>query len=196
MPFYATKLFARKAQTNAKGVQNTLFSLVEADLGSPVLDDVDRIVTTVSMKNGSYTIAAQPDVPRNITITHTAVSTVDTLGVITITGTDRNDDVLTEVITPLNGTIASGTKAFKSIVSVVGSAWSSVAGDDSIVVGVGGLIGLPDKLSLNRVLYGYLNASKEGTIPTLTISATVLSLNTVDFNTAWGGTAASVGYFK
>ncbi len=196
MPFFPVKLWARKAQTHAKSVFENLYSAVEVDLGSPVVDDPDRIVTTVSMQNGAYTIAAQPDVARNITVSHTAVSTVDTLGIITITGTDLNGDVISEAITPLNGTIAVGAKAFKTITSVIGSGWTAVAGADSIVVGVGSLVGLPDKLSAAKCLWAILNGSREGTLPTFTVSATVLALNTVDFNSAWGGTAASVIYLR
>ena len=197
MPWYPVKLLSsRLAATNAKGVTEYLLSPVEVDLGSPVVDDADRIVTTTSMKNGSYTIAAQPDVPRNITVTHTAVSTADTLGIITIIVKDRNDDVITEAITPLNGTIASGAKAFKTITSVVGSGWVTAAGDDSIVVGVGGLVGLPDKLSLARVLWATLGGTREGTLPSFTVSSTVLSQNTIDFNSAWNSSAAKVVYLK
>jgi hypothetical protein len=150
--FKAIVKWQRKAQTEGAGVFADLYQVVRADLGSPVVDDVDRIVTTVSMANGAYTLAAQPDVPRNITITHTAVSTVDTLGTITITGTDIGGAVITEVITPLNGTIASGAKAFKTVISVVGAGWAVVAGADSITVGVGGLIGLPHKLAVATCL--------------------------------------------
>jgi hypothetical protein len=192
--FKAIVKWQRKAQTEGAGVFADLYQVVRADLGSPVVDDVDRIVTTVSMANGAYTLAAQPDVPRNITITHTAVSTVDTLGTITITGTDIGGAVITEVITPLNGTIASGAKAFKTVISVVGAGWAVVAGADSITVGVGGLIGLPHKLAVATHLYGVLNGTREGTLPTLTVSSTVLSQNTVDFSTAWGGTQAYLTY--
>lgn len=197
MPWYPIKLLLnRTASTNAKGVSEYVLNPVEVDLGSPLVDDTDRIVTTTSMKVGAYTIAAQPDVPRNITVSHTAVSTVDTLGTITITGTDRNDDVISEVITPLNGTIASGTKAFKTVTSVVGAGWVTAAGDDQIIVGMGGLIGLPDKLSLARVLWATLGGTREGTLPSFTVSATVLSTNTIDYNSAWNGTAAKVVYLK
>ena len=58
------------------------------DLGTPVVADVDRIVTSTDMKVGAYTIAAQPDVPRNITVTRTAGDTADTGGTITVVCTN------------------------------------------------------------------------------------------------------------
>lgn len=197
MGFFPVKFnWARKASTDVHAVYNTLYNIVETDLGSPVVDDIDRIVVSANMKVGAYTIAAQPDVPRNITVTHTAVGAADTLGTIVVVGTDRDGVALTETITPLSGTIASGAKAFKTITSVTGVGWVIGEGNDTIKVGVGGLIGLPDKLSVNRVLFGTFNGTREGTLPVFTISSTVLALNTVDFTSAWNGSASSVAYLR
>ena len=44
-------------------VVNHTYQVICCTLGSPVVDDVDRIVTDVHCKVGAYTIAAQPDVP-------------------------------------------------------------------------------------------------------------------------------------
>lgn len=113
-------------------------------LGAPVLADVDRIVVSVNMKVGAYTIAAQPDIPRNITLTHTqGGAEADTLGTVTITGTDILGQVITEVLTPSAGTTVSGAKAFKTVTSVVGAGWVTGATADTITVGVGDKIGLP-----------------------------------------------------
>ena len=112
-------------------------------LGAPVVADADRIVVSVNMKVGSYTIAAQPDVPRNVTLTHTAVGAADTLGTVIVTGTDVLGQVITEVLTPSSGAAVTGAKAFKTITSVVGAGWVIGEGNDTIVVGVGDKIGLP-----------------------------------------------------
>lgn len=98
----------------------------------------NRFVASTSMIVGAYTLAAttMPSAgARKITITHTAVSTVDTLGTITITGTNLAGQTQTEVITPLNGTTATGTKLFATVSAVVGAGWVAVAGADSVVVG-------------------------------------------------------------
>jgi hypothetical protein len=47
------------------------------------------------------------------------------------------------VITPLNGTVASGTKYFKTLTSITGSGWTAVAGADKITVGYGNLSAIP-----------------------------------------------------
>lgn len=120
-------------------------------LGTPIAADADRIVASVDMKVGEYTIAAQPDVPRIITCTRTVVDTADTPGTITITGTNADDEPITEVLTPgAHGVLVSGTLAFKTVESVVGSGWAidTVEGSkDTITVGVGAAIGLPIAIS-------------------------------------------------
>lgn len=99
----------------------------------------NRFVVSQSMLNGAYTLTGTLTMPtpgaRKVTVTHTAVSTVDTLGVITVTGTGLAGQTLTDVITPLNGTVATGTKSFATITSIVGSGWTAVAGADSVVIG-------------------------------------------------------------
>lgn len=154
-------------------------------LGTPALAVANAIVTTATMKVGAYTVAdSTPDgtIPRNITVTHTAVSTADTLGTIVVVGTDADDNALTETITPLNGTIASGTKAFKTVTSVTGAGWVTAAGADSIVVGFGTLVGLP------VVLPDATNTALTTLSTTVAASATTggtLATSTVD---ASGGT--------
>lgn len=113
-------------------------------LGAPVLADVDRYVTSVDMKVGSYTIAAQPDIPRNVTVTRTVVTSADTPGTITVTGTNIDDEVISEVIVPgAHGVTVAGTKAFKTIASIVGAGWVIATDEDTITVGCGTALGMP-----------------------------------------------------
>lgn len=194
MGFYPMKLaWEMKVQSDVPGVSPQLHAVVEFPLGSPVLDDVDLIVTSVNMKAGAYTIAAQPDVPRNITVTQTAVDAEDTNGTIVIVGTDIAGNVITETITPNAGVTVAGAKAFKTVTSVTGVGWIIGGGNDTITVGVGSLIGLPMTLTADALVFaGVLNGTREATLPVLTKSSTVLDLNTVDFTSAWAGTAATV----
>ena len=111
------------------------------NLGTPVVADVDRIVTTTNMIVGAYTVAAQPDVPRNITVTATAVGAADTMGTVTIAGTNYADEAITEELTPAAGSTVAGTKAFKTVTTVTGAGWVINEGNDTITVGVGTEIG-------------------------------------------------------
>lgn len=102
----------------------------------------NRIVASANMKVGTYTIANASPVWAGgalITVTHTAGATVDTLGTIAIVGKGLHGEALTETITPLNGTVATGTKYFRSVTSATGAGWAIdavEATNDTIVIGV------------------------------------------------------------
>ena len=101
--------------------------------------DVDKIVTTVSMKNGAYDIAAQPAIPARVSVTATAGATADTLGIVTFVGTNMLDEVISEVITPVAGSTVYGELYFKTVTTATGSGWviDAVEGtNDTITVGV------------------------------------------------------------
>ena len=197
MGFYPMKFsWEWRAQTEVPGTTAQVHTILEFALGSPVVDDVDRIVTSTDMKVGAYAIAAQPDVPRNITVTQTAGDTEDTNGTIVIVGTDIAGNEITETITPNAGETVAGAKAFKTVTSVTGVGWvidSAEKTKDTITVGVGSLIGLPYLLPADSLVFaGTLAGTREATLPTITKSTTVLSQNTVDFTSAWAGTAGIV----
>lgn len=139
-------------------------------LNAPIVATTNRIVTSVDMKVGAYTVAAQPDVPRNITVTVTAVGTADTMGTITVTGTNVNNETITEVLTPVAGSTVAGAKAFKTVSSVVGAGWAidAVEGTkDTVVVGVGAVIGLPFKILTGDCLLSILGTAI--VVPTVTV---------------------------
>jgi len=118
-------------------------------LGAPVLADVDKVVTTTDMKVGTYTIAAQPALPVNITVSVTTVDTADTLGTVDIVGTRLGRSV-TETITPVAGSAIAGAKIFDAITSITGVGWviDGVEGnEDTITIGVGSVAGLPFALA-------------------------------------------------
>lgn len=116
-------------------------------LGAPALASNTTIVTSTNMKVGAYTVAdTTPDgvIPRNITVTRTAVSTADTGGTVVIVGTDALDAAITETITVGgDGVTVAGVLAFKTVTTVTGAGWVIAAGNDTITVGYGTLVGLP-----------------------------------------------------
>ncbi len=124
--------------------------VVAFNLGKPAVEDDDNCVALEEMKNGAYTIAAQPDVPRNIVAEVEQDTAPDTKGKVVITGYDILGNKITEEITPgADSTAVPGNKAFASVESIIGSGWAaSNAGDeDSIKFGYGEKIGLPIALS-------------------------------------------------
>jgi hypothetical protein len=99
----------------------------------------NRFVTSTNMKVGTYTVANASPVWSGgclVTVTHTEVGGgVDTLGTITIAGTGLDGQGISEAIVPLNGTVATSTKVFRTVGSVTGAGWVIGTGNDTIVVG-------------------------------------------------------------
>jgi len=124
------------------GIMKEEFALVQRMRGVQTLlasADVDKVVTTANMKNGAYTIAAQPGVPSRISVSQTAGDTADTPGIVTVVGTNDLDQDISEVITPEAGTVVYGELYFKTVTSATGSGWAideAEATNDTITIGV------------------------------------------------------------
>jgi len=179
-----TSVTATATQINKAGTKaNSTCRLY--NLGAPALADDDLIVVSTNMKVGSYTVAAQPDIPRNITVTATAGATADTLGNVTISGTNYDDEEISEIITPVAGSAIAGTKAFKSVTTVVGAGWviDAVEGtNDTIKVGIGNELGLPLMLdSAVEIMMGILGTTITATNPTVSNPAS-LEGTTIDMS--------------
>lgn len=142
------------------------------------------VLTTSSSK-----FLAQPDVPRNIIVTMNATATC----ALKLTGTDISGAAITENLTwaAESGAKAS-TKAFKTVTRIdATSSVTTVQGK----IGTGDLLGLNTKLAFDdSVLFTLVNGAKEATAPAVTTSSTVLSLNTIDTNSAPGGYVTKVYY--
>ena len=147
------------------------------------------------MKVGTYTIANASPVWGGgalITVTHAQVGGVtDTLGTIDIVGTGITGNALTETITPLSGTVATGTKIFRTVTSVTGVGWVIDTGNDTITVGVaagnyvaGSSGSLGGILVNNAVAAAIVISDARGTIVTVPASqaaGTYYNLQGVDF---------------
>ena len=83
-----------------------------------------------------------------------------------------------------------GTKAFKTITSIAVPAMDGVG--VTIDVGIGEKLGLPYKLTHNTVLAAAINNVREAVAPTVTVSPTAIESNTIDLDTALGGTVVDV----
>lgn len=101
----------------------------------------NRLVASANMKVGTYTLAnggvAVWAGGFLCTVTHTEVGGgVDTLGTVVFVGKDLHGQAITDTITPIADSIATGTKVFKSVTSVTGVGWVIGTGNDTIVCGV------------------------------------------------------------
>jgi hypothetical protein len=127
----------------------------------------------------------QPSMARNITATAGGtVGDIKAIQVI-ITGTNEAGEAITETLPAFTVDTAgsvTGSKAFKTVTSITIPAHDGTGATTAI--GFGEKLGLPHKLSHNSVLFAFLNDTKEGTAPTVAVSATVLESNTIDLNSA------------
>jgi hypothetical protein len=181
-------------QTTQTGVKRLAVDALSAVKYTVTPDAAGRatIHAAVTLGEDAQTITTaitNPDVPRVLAVAGTATGTTPTggEGAVLITGTDIADEVLTETITAVAGQTVVGTKAFKTVASI-----GMPIGSGNIAVGTTDVLGLPACLPFNTVLYAYLNEAREGTAPTVTVSATVAALNTVDLNSALDGSAVDV----
>jgi hypothetical protein len=140
----------------------------------------NRFVASANMKVGAYTIAnASPAWSGGclVTITHTTVAGTDTLGTVTIVGTDLNGQTITESITPVADSTATSANIYRSVTSATGVGWVAVSTADTIVIGcaagnyAASVSGILHAIVVNTTAAAAIVVSdKRGTIATLKAS--------------------------
>ena len=178
---YIANLAWTAAQTVAADADGIFDGIAAADATA------EPAGATVTATPASDEFVAQPPCARNLTVTVAATTAGHVKSsAIVVTGKNLAGETITESFTPTADTPATlvGAKAFASVTSVAVPAQD---GDSVTVdVGFGQLIGLPYKLDKKRVILT-LNDGVVDTAPTLTISASALESNTVDFNGSLDG---------
>ncbi len=152
-----------------------------------IVDDGTEQTITTGITNPPY--------PRNITAT--AGGTAGDIAAIqvTITGTNVDDEVITETLpafTENNAGTVSGSKAFKTVTEITVPAHDGNGATTAI--GFGDLIGLDHALAANTVLFANHDGTRESTFPTVATDAANVESNTVDLDTALDGSAVQIAY--
>jgi len=146
------------------------------------------------------TFVAQPDLPRNLSITP-AGTTADVADgcTVTVAGTDFHNETISEAysIVDNQSTASVGSKAFKTVTSV---SWA--AGCEEGSFGATWSVGYGEKLGLKRclanagdILFSLIDGAKEGTAPTMAADSANIEGNTADFNGTMDGASDFVLYF-
>ena len=182
-------------QTNVPGISTdhgfisniswTALQTAAANSAGAVLTEAASATVVVTV--AAAAMLAQPPCARNAVVTVAATTAGHVkAAAIRVNGLDLSGAAIYEDFTPTEDTPATltGTKAFASFTSLVVPAQDGAS--VTVSLGWGQLIGLPYKLAKKRVLLT-LNDGVVDTAPTLAISATVLALNTVDFNGSLDG---------
>jgi len=138
---------------------------------------VTPVVVTTAFTN--------PAAPRNVTATAGGTAGDIKAVQVVVEGTNYADEVITETLpafTVDTAGIVTGSKAFKTITKVTIPAMDGAGA--TVTIGFGAKLGLPYKLTHNTVLHAFLDNAREGTAPTVTVSATALESNTITLNSA------------
>ena len=107
---------------------------------------LDSAVTVANLTNKSWTIAAQPDVPRNVFLTVVDTTPGIVAGTVTVTGVGAYGQTLVETFNCAAGAgTYTGNRAFATIATIVTAGFSVLggSGDETFKAGYGLKIGLP-----------------------------------------------------
>jgi hypothetical protein len=184
--------------TNKGVVSGAASNSFSASLGSPLLGTTTAVHAAVT-DNGSQQVVTSgltnPDVPRNVTATAGGTASDIKAIQVTVIGTDARGRSISETLPAFTADTAGtvvGSKAFATVTSVTIPAHDGTGATTSI--GLGAKLGLGVLLARNTVKDAYLNGVKEGSAPTVVVSATALESNTVQLGSALNGSPVVVEY--
>ncbi len=168
-------------------------AIVKYAVAPVVGDNIRTLAATLLVQTVTKTVTTgitNPDFPRNLVVKG---GDANVTGNVVINGTDILDAVLTETIALSGSSAVVGTKAFKTITSIVLPPYA-VAGTETVSVGVGVKLGFPVRLyNINQKIYSNFDGSIDA--GTVTVGAGVaLSLYAVA-GTMNGTKIVELGFF-
>ncbi len=179
--------------------KSNISMIMQAYLGQPVVATTNALVASVDWADGTLTIAAQPDCPRNVTVALTDVNNSITGGTLTITGKNCAGSVVTEVMSPDGlggGKTLTGTKIFAKVDSVViaGTTGAPLGGTDVVICGYGNVIGLPNNIIATTAVKHVFLGGARVTTPVL---AAGVSLSGVDVSgSTYNGAKRLIAFYN
>ncbi len=137
----------------------------------------NRFVASTNMSLTTYTIANASPVWQGgclVTVAHTTVAGTDTLGTMTLVGTDLTGAVQTETLTPVADSTVTSTKVYRTVTSLTSVGWVAVSTADTIIAGcAAGCIPVSGGGSLHAVI---LNNSVAASIAVADASRTIATI--------------------
>lgn len=170
----------------------------------PIVATTNRIKTTYAGATSAAAVTlssftAQPDVPRNLTITPTGTTGDVESCVITVTGTNFFGATITEAFTFAAdaSTAQTGAKAFKTVSSVAFPADCESGGFAATwIIGVGEKLGAKRCMAAaGNLVFSTVAGVYETTRATVTADADEVEKNTFDFNGTMDASADFDAYF-
>jgi len=137
----------------------------------------------------TFTIDAQPDVPRNLTWAFDSHAQI-TAFTITFTGKDAKGNTITDVITEASGWSGATAKAYATITSIIMSVRTGTGAGDTMDIGLGSILGLSSDVAAAGDVYKVTKsvaAGNAGDYPAASFTVNATN-DTVDVST--GGAIA------
>lgn len=143
---------------------------------------VHAAITLAAAAANITTAITNPVTPRVLTVKGNQAGVA---GNVVITGTNINDEAITETIVAADAGTIAGLKAFKTVTNI--NVPALVGAGDTIAIGTGPALGIPYKMAYaTDVLKCYFAGAAE-TLAAQTVSTSDVSLNTVTTTTALDG---------
>lgn len=164
---------------------------------TPIVATTNRVLTTNAGPTSAAAVSitsftAQPDVPRNLTITPTGTTGDVEACVVTVTGTNISGATITEAFTFIAdaSTAQTGNKAFKTVTNVAFPANCESGGFAATwIVGVGSKLGVKNCAdAAGYYVFSVFNGAYETTRGTMAINASAIESNTFIPNGTMDGT--------
>lgn len=166
------------------GGTDTKYADNYAELFMDVLaESVNHVVNAENLNVAppiTCTIAAQPDVPRNIKIAITDADTSITAFQITVSGKDAKGNSVSEQFTQAGGLTQVGSIAFATISSVIVNSITGAGDGDVLNVGIGSKLGLSNAICFTADVYKVKKNNAHYSSASYTTNATY---GTVDVST-------------
>ena len=192
MGWYPERIESREiAGSGGKGAIDK--SYIAHLVASPALGTNVAVLAATNLADGATTEVGpdtQPDCPRILSVDGNAAGIA---GNVVITGTNANDQAITDTIALNATTEVFGVKAFKTVNTITLPAFTNDA-NDTVSVGVGDKIGLSHEGAHHLVLATYLDNTIEGTAPTVISDVDEVEKCTADLNSALDGTQVDLYY--
>jgi hypothetical protein len=196
-PFNPTLGQQMQSEINGVLVDRGFIAHINIPAANAIAADADIVHAAITASATVSTVVTtgftNPTVPRNITATAGGTATDIKAVQVIVEGTNYEGEAITETLTAFTvdtAGIVTGNKAFKTVTKVTIPAMDGAG--VTVTIGIGEKLGIPFRLSHNTVLNAYLDNAKEGTAPTVTVSATAIESNTVDLNSALNGKVVDI----
>lgn len=158
--------------------------IISATFTAPIAATPANIKAATATSSAAATVittfAAQPDVPRVVSVTAGGTAGDIKAVSVVVEGTNTWGQTITETLPAFTVDTAgtkTGVKAFNTITKVTIPAMDGNGA--TVSVGVGAALGLPDTLSRDTVLASYLDGAREASRPTPTIDADEVEKNVI-----------------